>query len=128
MPKKHLVVSAIAAAILVRGLGAAPIAYSQDDGRPSPAQSPVDQQVSDLLLNELPAALSQEFKEPTPDNVDHGKQAISLVFNDQNRDMRLVGTFRPLGKDNNRPSDPFESAALRLALTGQPYTAVEEVN
>jgi len=128
MPKKHPVLTAIAAAILIAGFGAAPIVYSQNDGRPSNTQITFAQQVSDLLLNELLAALFQEFKETTPDNVAHGKQAISLVFNDQNRDMRLVGTFRPLGRDNNRPSDPFEAAALRLALTGQSYTAVEEVN
>jgi hypothetical protein len=61
--------------------------------------------------------------------VPHGKQAISLVFNDHNRDMRLVGAFRPfLGGSNNRPSDTFESTALTLALKGEAYTDVEEVN
>src|SRR6185369_10179023 len=87
------------------------------------------QQVSDLMLNELVAALFKEFDETTPQNVEHGKQAISLIFNDVNRDMRLVGTFRPLlGKDNDRPSDSFENTALRLALSGQPTTAVQQVN
>ena len=81
------------------------------------------------MLNELLAALFQEFKETTPQNVEHGKQAISLVFNDHNRDMRLVGAFGPLlGGDNNRPNDRFEAAALKLALTGQAYAAVEQVN
>ena len=51
------------------------------------------------------------------------------MFNDHNRDMRLVGAFRPLlGRNNNRPSDTFEATALKLALSGQAYTAVEEVN
>jgi hypothetical protein len=81
------------------------------------------------MLNELLAALFKEFDETTPDNVAHGKQAISLIFNDTNRDMRLVGTFRPLlGKNNDLPSDAFESAALKLALSGQATTAVQQVN
>src|SRR6185369_8010896 len=76
---------------------------------------------------ELLAALFKEFDETTPQNVDHGKQAISLIFNDLNRDMRLVGTFRPLlGKDNDRPNDSFENTALRLALTGHHRRAAGE--
>ena len=65
-------------------------------GQPSTAQIATAQKVSDLMLNELLAALFQEFNETTPDNVDEGEQAISLIFNDLNRNMRLVGTFGPL--------------------------------
>jgi hypothetical protein len=128
--KKHLLMSAVATATLVLTLGITGIAYAhKDDHPPSNKQIAFAQQVSDLLLNELLAALFQEFKETTPQNVEHGKQAISLVFNDVNRDMRLVGAFSPLlGKDNDRPSDTFENTALRLALTGQTLTAVEEIN
>ena len=128
--KKHLVLSAIAVTGLVVGFWVTPVAYTHDDDRPpSTIQIAFAQQVSDLMLNELLAALFQEFKETTPQNVEHGKQAISLVFNDHNRDMRLVGAFRPLlGKDNDRPSDAFETTALELALGGQAYTAVQEVN
>jgi hypothetical protein len=68
------------------------------------------------MLNELVAALFQEFDETTPDNVAEGKQAISRIFNDGNRSMRLIGTFAPLqGGNNDRPSDRFERQALQLA-------------
>lgn len=59
--------------------------------------------------------------------MEEGKQSISLVFNDRNRDMRLVGTFGPL-QSNNRPRDAFERKAHLLALAGQPHTAVERVD
>ena len=96
---------------------------------PSAEQIAFAQQVSDLLLNELLAALFQEFDETTPANVEHGTQAISLIFNDLNRDIRLVGTFAPLlGGNNNRPSGNFERTAIQKALTGQPHTAVQEEN
>ena len=85
--------------------------------------------MSDLLVNEVVAALFKEFDETTPQNVEHGKQAISLIFNDVNRDIRLVGAFGPLlGGDNDRPGDRFETTALRRALTGESYTAVQKVN
>jgi len=117
-------------ALLIAGFAITAVAYAHDDDRPpSTGQIAFAQQVSDLMLNELLAALFQEFKETTPQNVEHGKQAISLVFDDLNRNMRLVGAFRPLlGGDNNRASDRFEAAALKLALTGQAYTALEQVN
>jgi hypothetical protein len=129
MRKKNLVLFAITVTLLLAFV-ITPIASTHDDDRPpSSTQIAFAQQVSDLMLNELLAALFKEFDETTPQNVAHGKQAISLIFNDLNRDMRLVGTFRPLlGKDNDRPSDGFESTALSLALTGQPYTAVQQVN
>src|SRR5262249_47799163 len=38
--------------------------------------------------------------------------------------MRLVGTFGPL-RENDRPRDAFERAALERALTGQPSTTVQ---
>jgi hypothetical protein len=129
MPKKNLVLLTITATLLML-LVITPVASSRDDDRPpSNTQIAFAQKVSDLMLNELLAALFKEFDETTPQNVDHGKQAISLIFNDLNRDMRLVGKFRPLlGKDNDLPNDGFESKALSLAMTGQPYMAVEQVN
>src|SRR5262249_23709058 len=128
MPSRKLATRAallglIAAACLGTGPRLAPIA----GGPPRP---PSDEQVasaqgtSDLLLATLFAALTQEFNETTADNVEQGKRSISLVFNDKNKDMRLVGTFGPL-RENDRPRDDFERAALQRALTGQPYTAVE---
>ena len=74
------------------------------------------------------AALTQEFDETTVHNVEEGKRSISLVFNNRNKDMRLVGTFDPL-QANNRPRDAFERTALDLALTtGQEYTDVQRVD
>ena len=108
----------------------AAVAYAHDDVRPSIRQIAFAQQVSDLMVNEIVAALFQEFDETTPDNVEHGQQAISMIFNDVNRDMRLVGAFGPLlGGANDRPADGFEKTALRRALTtGEAQTAVQKVN
>ena len=75
------------------------------------------QRTSDLLLATLFAALTQEFDETTPANVEEGKASISLVFSDTHSNFRLVGTFDPL-RGNDRPEDKFERRALRLALDG----------
>src|SRR5205814_4973380 len=76
-------------------------------GPPSDGQVAFAQRTSDLLLATVFAALTQEFDETRPDNVEEGKRSISLVFNDRNEDMRLVGTFGPL-QENDRPRDAFE--------------------
>jgi len=113
----------------IAALGVAAVAYPHDDDTPSDRQVAFARDVSDLMVNELVAALFQEFNETTPANVEHGKQAISLIFNDLNRDMRLVGTFGPLlGGANDRPGDRFETTALRRALSGDAYAAVQKVN
>src|SRR5437763_14329505 len=104
-------------------------AFGRADDSPSNEEITFAQQASDLMHNELVAALFQEFNETTPDNVAEGKQSISLIFNDANRDMRLVGTFEPLqGGDNDRQSDPLEQSALELELTGQPLPTVELIH
>ena len=60
--------------------------------------------------------------------MEEGKTSISLVFNDANKDMRLVGTFDPI-RDNDRPRDSFEQTALERALAGgQATTAVQRVD
>ena len=117
----------IAAVLLVLTLTGANLASAADDP-PSRGQVAFAEEVSDLLLNELLAALFQEFGETTPQNVEQGKQAISLIFNDSNRDIRLIGTFDPLGGGNNRPSGSFERTALGLALNGEAHTAVANVD
>jgi hypothetical protein len=110
-------------------LGGASMGASQGQRhRPSDEDVAFAQKVSDLLLNELVSALFTEFDETTPENVEHGKQAISLIFNDLNRDIRLVGTFRPLGGDNSRPDGSYERRALQLALGGQALAEVQRVN
>lgn len=117
-------VTTLAIATLALAVGA-----REHDDEPSAAAVAFAQEVSNLMVNEIVAALFQEFDETTPENAPHGKQAIQLLFNDLNRDMRLIGAFNPLlGGGNNRPDDRFEVAALRRALGGLPHTAVQRVN
>jgi hypothetical protein len=121
--------SAVVAILAGFGLAAHARSDRHDHGPPSATQIATAQKVSDLMLNELLAALFQEFGETTADNVDEGEQAISLIFDDANRSMRLVGAFAPLlGGENDRPADGFERAALDDALEGNARTAVERVD
>jgi hypothetical protein len=128
MRLKYHVLYGIAVIGLAIVLGGAVIGRASQGPPPTDGEVAFAQQVSDLLLNELVAALFQEFDETTPQNVEHGKQAISLIFNDLNRDIRLVGTFDPLGGENARPDGNFERRALQLALDGQTHTDVQKVN
>jgi hypothetical protein len=117
---------AIALVALLVGVGITSVGRVNDS--PSNEEIAFAQRTSDLFLNELLAALFQEFNETTPANVEEGKQAISLIFNNANRDMRLIGAFPPLqGGFNNLPSDFFEQRSLALALKGQANTSVERV-
>lgn len=116
----------IALVILVTVAGVA--GFGSTNNSPSNEAIAFAQRTSNLMVNELVAALFQEFNETTPENVEEGKQSISLIFNDLNRDMRLIGSFGPLqGGDNDLPSDSFEQTALSRALEGQAHTAVEQV-
>lgn len=81
----------IALAVLLAAAGLTGLSYTGDS--PSNEAVTFAERTSDLMLNELLAALFQEFNETTADNVEEGKQAISLIFNDANRDMRLIGVF-----------------------------------
>ena len=129
MARKHQVLFGVLAGACLAAIGLGGIVHANDDDTPTQRQIAFAQDVSDLLVNEMVAALFQEFNETTPQNVQHGKQAISLIFNDANRDIRLVGVFGPLlGGPNNRPGDTFEKTALRRALGGDAYTDVQKVN
>src|SRR5215210_2301239 len=106
---------------------AALVAFGRVDNDP-----PTDQekefavQTANLLENEVFAALLQEFGETTPENVEQGKQAVSLNFHDANRDIRLIGNAAPLlGGNNDIPADDFEQESLALALRGEGNFAVE---
>lgn len=119
--KRVIALVVLLAAACVAGFGGT-------DNQPSNEEVAFAQRTSDLLLNELLAALFQEFNETTPDNVEEGKQAISLIFNNANRDMRLVGVFPQLqGGINDLPSDSFERRSLAKALQGEANTSVERV-
>jgi len=116
--------------LLVSGLivGFEPIAIADaGENPPSNEKTMFAQRTSDLLLATLLAALTQEFDETTADNVEEGKRSIALVFNDQNKDIRLVGILGPLQK-GNRPTDDFERTALEFAMTGKAHTAVQQVD
>lgn len=114
---------------LVALLAIAAIAVSgRTDNPPSNEEKEFAIETGELLRKELIAALFQEFNETTPENVEHGKQAISLIFNNSNRDMRLIGIFPPLlGGANDIPSDSFERRAMARALQGNETTSVERV-
>jgi hypothetical protein len=125
---------AIALVILLAAVGVASFGrpgnatLNPDNNPPSNDQEAFAQQTSELLHNELVTALFQEFNETTAENVAHGKQAISLIFNNANRDIRLIGVFGPLlGGNNNLPSDVFEGRSLVKALQGQENRSVERV-
>jgi len=104
------------------------VGFGRSGNSPSNEEVAFAQRTSDLLLNELLAALFQEFNETTPENVEEGKRAISLIFNNANRDMRLIGIFPPLlGGLNDLPTDSFERKSLTKALKGEANTSVERV-
>lgn len=94
---------------------------------PSDEAIEFSRRTSDLMANTVFAALIQEIDETTPDNVGEGSLSIGLIFNDGNRDMRLVGTIDPLS-GNDRPSGAFERGALTRAMTGLETTAVQRVS
>jgi hypothetical protein len=94
---------------------------------PTAAEVTFAKETAGLLQNELFAALLQEFRETTPANVEQGKLAISLIFEDSHTNFRLVGKAQPL-MDNDLPADEFERNALQQALQGQPSETVQKVN
>lgn len=112
-------------ALLATCVAVATIAYADD--KPSGPLVQAAQKTSDLMLATLFAALTQEFAETTPDNVEQGKKSISLIFNDKNKDMRLVGVLSPL-RATDIPQDGFEVTALTHAMHGQNYTDVQRVD
>ena len=122
---RHLKIKRAAALAVLISL-AALVAYGRvNNDPPTDAEKEVAVQTADLLQKEVFAALLQEFGETTPENVEQGKQAISLIFHDANRDIRLIGTFNPVGGNNNLPSDEFEQESLALALQGKGNFNVE---
>jgi hypothetical protein len=97
----------------------------QADSPPDAQQIAFAQRTSDLLLATVFGALLQEFAETTPANVEEGKKSISLVFDDRNDSMRLVGTQQPL-RANDVPQDAFEKTALALAMQGQNFADTQK--
>lgn len=120
-------VMVMAALVAAAPMARVPVAEA-NPGQPTDEEIAFAQRTSDLLLATLFAALTQEFDETTPENVEEGKLSIGLVFSDSHSNFRLVGTFAPLSA-NDRPKDLFERKALDRALDGgQPHTAVQRVD
>jgi hypothetical protein len=109
--------------IAVAGL----VAYARvNNDPPTEAQKESAVKTADLLQAEVFAALLQEFGETTPENVEQGKVAVSLIFHDANRDIRLIGNANPLlGGNNTVPSDEFEQQSLAKAMQGEGNFTVE---
>lgn len=124
MKKRIAIVAAMAATALIV---MAPATALHADDKPGAAALASAQKTSDLMLATLFAALGQEFAETTPENVAEGKKSISLIFNDRNKDMRLVGVLNPL-RVNDVPQDLFEGVALYRAMQGQNHTDVDRVD
>lgn len=124
---KKTVVRALLAGGLAIGVGGA-VAQAKKGANEQPSEAAVAfaKRTSDLMTNTVVAALTQEINETTPQNVAEGNLSIGLIFNDQNRDMRLVGTRAPLS-DGDRPADDFEKKALELALKGKDLAETERV-
>jgi hypothetical protein len=116
----------IAVASLIVAVGGVAIALA-DNQRPTDANIESAKGVAQLLQNEMIAALLQEFNETTAANATQGKIAISLIFNDANPAIRLIGNLSPLDPDNV-PRDRFETTALfnAVKLNGTSYEAVEQ--
>jgi len=119
---KRLLVCCVVGGVIAAALVLNTTAYADD--RPGSKALKSAQDTSDLMLATLFAALGQEFKETTAENVEEGKQSISLIFNDKNKDMRLVGVLHPL-RATDIPQDAFEVAALAYAMNGQNLTDVQ---
>jgi len=115
----------IAVASIIVGTAAVPLA--RGDQRPTQAKIDFAKGAAQLLQNEMIAALLQEFNETTTANAEQGKIAISLIFDNANRAIRLIGTMSPLDPAN-APRDAFETTALFNAVNqkGTPYEAVEQ--
>jgi hypothetical protein len=131
MRLRKLAIRGLIASVLVIGFGltmlsgsyATPVKkYYGNKRPPSTEQVAFAKRTYDLMFNTVLAALLQEFKQtieeakkPHPSFAE-GNQSISLVFNDANRDMRLIGNVDRL-RATDKPSDDFEVKANAEALT-----------
>lgn len=84
-----------AVASLIVGMGAA-VSAQVANQRPSQAKIDFAKGTAQLLQNEMIAALLQEFNETTTANAAQGKIAISLIFDNANHAIRLIGNLAPI--------------------------------
>jgi hypothetical protein len=89
----------------------------QADNPPTAEDKAFTINVADTLQGRIFALLLNEFANTSADNFEAGTVAISLVFDDNNQSLRLVGTLEPL-RSNDAPQDKFEFDALKEAMLG----------
>ncbi len=73
---------------------------------PSPAEIAAAEAASGSLIGTLAVGLFSLFDVTVPATVDQGNEAIRIIFDDGNPNIRLVGENGPLS-DDNRPRDPL---------------------
>jgi hypothetical protein len=83
--------SALIAAFALVFASSVGLAQQQRVRPPSDEAVAFAQRTSDLLLATLFAALTQEFDETTPANVEEGSRSISLVFSDSHSNFGWSG-------------------------------------
>jgi hypothetical protein len=127
-PMRRLILASVLITVLaVPGLFRPGLASAHEH---APSQEDIDfaKKTTNLLFATLFAALTQEFDETVPENVEQGKVSIGLVFSDTHSNFRLVGKFGPL-RQNDRPQDSFERRALQKALdNGELVEEVEKID
>jgi hypothetical protein len=124
MRLRKLAIRGLIASVLVLGFGltmlsgsyATPVQKHYGNRAPSTEQVAFAKSTYKLMFATVFAGLSQEFAETTKDNVKEGSQSISLIFNDANHDMRLIGNIDRL-RPTDKPNDAFELKANAEALT-----------
>jgi Protein of unknown function (DUF3365) len=133
MRLKKLIIQAMLASVLVIGFGLTAITSSQAgwyNTKPALTDPAVvyAKETTDILQSRLFAALLQEFNSTTAATAPKATDAISLIFNDKNHNMRLIGTVGPL-RQNDYPKDQFEQTAVAQAnaQNGAVYEAVDGV-
>jgi len=92
----------------------------QAESPPKQAEIDFAMEVKNTLRDRLMALLLNEFENTSHENFEAGNEAISLVFDDNNRSFRLVGDVGPLRK-NDLPNDSWEQDALEAAKKGSGF-------
>lgn len=126
MRLKKLIIQAVIASVLVIGFGLTAMTGNIANAQPSPQSVAYAKETTDILQARLFAALGQEFAVTTAATAPKASDAISLIFDDNNHSMRLVGTVGPLRR-NDYPEDGFEANVVNKAVNLQDGTVIDKV-
>jgi hypothetical protein len=130
MRLKKLIIQAVLASVLVIGFGLTAMTGGQATSYNKPPLTAPNvvfaKETTDILQSRLFAALGQEFSQTTAATAAKGSAAISLIFNDKNHNMRLVGTVGPLSQ-NDLPKGEFEKTVITQAVNLQNSAVTEGV-